>query len=691
MNVVIRTCFDQDESVWAQREALSLLATLTPQDAISVCTKRILRHETAPPEDIFVRSHAVGLLRDLATERERLEILERVIRGRDPSELVRMEVVRVLAASASLESDRVLLTLLRGGPSDRDPSPRVRAEAALQVRLKANRGPQHEEIAARALAWVIRNDPNILTRRVAMEEAEQLAKDRQERQRRYRVDETDHLLLEALDEVVRRDPDVRLKRIATEIRESIVVRTLAAYDWVETRIKRPLSAIDEYSTLRVPAREVAVPETLLGRILAHFTRRDFGVTLERTRTAYLLRKGDRFRRKLWRVLHEMRNPDAAKRSAHQHTKGRSLRGHLRVPPGQLAELVETKVPGERLYLPHEQSWRRFLPTVDDYMSTFSWLPWRREHVVRVFSSEGVTEIRDPRSWFRAAKEHLRMSWAYRELVQLRNREGKREGERARYVAELRYQYGLLTSFAPATYQFAGKTYPLLDPTLNEHFKSAVTFTMEGEVDPFNPNTASVSAPLDADFAPFDEDVRDPEATEDGEGEERDDSREGVDELLRPLQPAGVLDRPNPEGPADLDTSNENLFSGSFASGAETDLLGIGPDISPGDSDSDRTGSFGSPPLRVTAAGSETVTKGPDPDETLVGGQEHLPPDAPPPDVGDWGDETSEMTASVAVWRPMSDGSSEPVHDLQSNKTGAMDLTASDAVIDDQLAATSDES
>ncbi len=543
-NFLVRCCLDQDENVWIQRGALELLCELSPREGRRVLERRLLATDPMRRDDFWVRGFAVALLPRVASESHWIETVRRLLRRPEPSEYVRLQVVRTLAAARGAEAERCLLEMARGEGARRDPSPRVRAEIAAEWRRKANRDPTREEVAARLLALLIRRDEAFLVRRVALEEAEALAAARQRRARKYKVDRIDHILLDAMDEVARSDPDIALRRLAEEAREAIVVRNLPAFDWVEGRIAAPLAELDEHSELRVPRRDFAVPEDLLGRILAYFTRDDFGLVVERRRDEYVIRKGDRIRMRLWRVLHELRNPDTAKRQAFRHTTGRVFRGELRIHSGILAELIETKVPGERLWHESEMSWRRFLPLVDDYLSLFSWLPWRRQRTAKIYSSQGVTEIRDTNGFWRGLLRYLKMSWNYARLAGQRNAHERNKvfSDRSRFVRIMREEYGIETRFRPAEYQFEGRTYQLDDPSLEAHFRY-------GAPRPAQPASAQAPAAVEGDSTPLaapDNPEETPVVAVGFEGEKAaqgaldstpaaKDAVESIDSLLRPLE------------------------------------------------------------------------------------------------------------------------------------------------------------
>src|SRR5207253_4718481 len=78
-------------------------------------------------------------------------------------------------------------------------------------------------------------------------------------------------------------------------------------------------------------------DELIARVLADLTRRDWGVSASRRGDRLRVWRGDRFRRRLWRVLAELRMPLPNKRQAWVHTVGRVYPGELRAHPGLLEE------------------------------------------------------------------------------------------------------------------------------------------------------------------------------------------------------------------------------------------------------------------------------------------------------------------------------------------------------------------
>ena len=155
---------------------------------------------------------------------------------------------------------------------------------------------------------------------------------------------------------------------------------------------------------------------LAGRVLAVLARRDFGLSLERGGLGGLrLRRGERFGIRLWRVLHEYRNPSTDKRQAFRHTIGRVNAGRLQAPSGVLAELSQTKVPGEPVFIEAVQGWRNYLPLLDLVIAAA-----QERTPVEIYSPEGVTTVATPRSRFARWRTRMRLHREFARIAELRN-------------------------------------------------------------------------------------------------------------------------------------------------------------------------------------------------------------------------------------------------------------------------------
>ena len=203
------------------------------------------------------------------------------------------------------------------------------------------------------------------------------------------------------------------------------------------------------SKLPAPVAEQLRDESTIGRVLADISRTEQGLVLKLGRRSIKLWRGDRWQRRLWRIVHELRHPAPNKRQSFLHTTGRVYRGEVRAHPGRLDEQTATTVPGERVYVDAEGSWGRHLPTVDDLLD----LPFWRARPAYICSSYGITKLSPPRSFYRRLYNRLAMSWRYPALVALRQSSigAEEPQQRVLYLKSVRERFGVEITFAPYEY------------------------------------------------------------------------------------------------------------------------------------------------------------------------------------------------------------------------------------------------
>lgn len=237
---------------------------------------------------------------------------------------------------------------------------------------------------------------------------------------------------------------------------SIAVRRWAAQAderlWCQSdpAARQLLARLGAWLQDRKPGRYEPVPKNLLsgfdpevtGRVMSVLAQDDFGLDLAQGRRSRLMR-GHRFGMRLWRVWYEFRHPSPDKRQAFRHTVGRIFSGNLRAPSGILAELAETKVPGEPLFLSGESGWRPYLPLLDDVISTLD-APGGQ---VRLYSSEGVTQVVAPRRLFVRLKSRWLLAARFAQLARLRNWQENSQAAPSGYVHALR-EMGFEVNFKP---------------------------------------------------------------------------------------------------------------------------------------------------------------------------------------------------------------------------------------------------
>src|SRR5690606_8285171 len=139
------------------------------------------------------------------------------------------------------------------------------------------------------------------------------------------------------------------------------------------------------------------------------------LTARRTAVGYIVVRGERRRRRFWRILHELRNIAPDKRSGYVHTRARVTEGSLVVPPNLLGEVTPTPVPGERRYVQQVGGWGPFLVRVDDLLAACA---FRKVH--RVATTAGVVSISPPAGWRARTRAWWALSTRYEHYADMRD-------------------------------------------------------------------------------------------------------------------------------------------------------------------------------------------------------------------------------------------------------------------------------
>ncbi|WP_338848905.1 hypothetical protein V8J88_08175 [Massilia sp. W12] len=217
----------------------------------------------------------------------------------------------------------------------------------------------------------------------------------------------------------------------------------------------------------LPAHFGELSAARLARMLALLTRQDFGLSLEKTASGWRLWRGERFAFRLWRWLHEMRHPSPDKRQAFRHTVGRVFKGELRIPSPILAEMSETKVPGEPLQIDSEGGWRPYLPLADELLSLLD--QDAASEALRIVSSEGVTELRPPRGAWARIKARLWLSRNFATIARLRNWREDSQASPNSYLQQIR-ALGFSVKFH--AHRYAKNWQWRIDPAVSRFFAFA---------------------------------------------------------------------------------------------------------------------------------------------------------------------------------------------------------------------------
>lgn len=406
-----RAALDETEEVWTQCAAFDALLAISPQSVPSSFMRRLaVKPATLSPQlrdnEIFVRRHMVQMVCSQVGREPKFSPLLAQL-ANDPEGAVRQRFAEFLHLLPR-ENAGALLTRLR---TDRDPQVRaaIFADPARLVGVVAPTDYAHHILRV----FTFEQDEFVL--RVALDAACALAAALPGDEGRA---ELVAQLRSGIAGLYQRGISARVLRWAGEARERLWLICDTEAQEIAAHLRDATQGLKEVRSRRVAdLRETLKgnPE-LVGRVMAVLAQNDFGLAL-RPGLLPRVQRGEYFRPRLWRILFEWRNSSTDKRQAFRHTIGRHYYGPLIAPSARMSELAPTKVPGEPLFEGNEGGWRNHLPLLDTVLSALD-----RGGVTQIFTSEGVTRIAAPESFFRRAWLFLKISRDFAGLAALRNRE-----------------------------------------------------------------------------------------------------------------------------------------------------------------------------------------------------------------------------------------------------------------------------
>lgn len=409
LQYIYRSAMEPGQQVWIQCEALRLLQSLSLDSLETALEKRL--GDPRGGDDLFLRRRALDILGQTLPLRP---VLARLLplAAADPSPFVRQGMATALGLAPIGEVLKFLPPLAL-----QDPEPAVRGATLLEIPALLQRSELVTELLE-LLAKVLLQERDAFVLRVACQVAASgqqalYAAGRSATAGAWR----DRLWL-VLAELHCGAAELPVRRWAAECREALWCSGDDAARELKERLLRHLQQHPAGQRRRLPARLLGTSEeATLGRVLSELSRSDYGFDLETGPFGRHLTRGPLFRIRLWRLLHELTHPSPDKRQAFSHTLGRVFRGRLRAPSTILAELAETKVPGEPLFMAEEGGWRPYLPLVDEVLSSLDQLG---APPVRFYTAEGVTELLPPSSLARRIAARTVLSRHFRRYARLRN-------------------------------------------------------------------------------------------------------------------------------------------------------------------------------------------------------------------------------------------------------------------------------
>jgi len=422
---IYRACVDYHENVWIQCEALNLLESFSIQSLPVVLKKRFT--EPGEGDDLFVRQQLVHLWgRNL----QRLPDLISVI-VKDPSPFVRQALAKTLVA-APVE---MVQTYLRQLVCE-DEVAAVRAGALLEI-LSLLARSELNAFLLQLLIDSLSNENDKFVLRVALK----LATDAPALLSEDSAIVWQQALLKKIEEIhCAADKPAAVRRWAAQAAERLWCEMAPETRALRRQLQDDLQTVKPAQVRRLAkkAKKASYDESTLARVLAVISQADFGYDVQSKKII----RGHRFGFRWWRLIHEFRHPSPDKRQAFPHTTGRHFSGQIRIPSGILCEVAETKVPGEPLLMESEAGWRPYLPLVDELIDG---LPQ-----VQIYSSEGITTVSAPKSWWRRRFSVWKLTWHFSHYAQLRNWQEKGQTPADTYIKALQ-KLGFTVKFQSHTY------------------------------------------------------------------------------------------------------------------------------------------------------------------------------------------------------------------------------------------------
>lgn len=467
LQYVYKTCLDKERHVWMRAEMMTLIAVTQPTQFLTIFRHVYTKESNA---DIFLKARMVeSLLRFVPLNITALRHALRAVRN-EQSEYVRQrfaETTKYLEPKIAL---RLGLRILQF-----DSSSKVKAQVLLTL-LRHDWSQQQLNSIIGSLVRILSKADNLFLLRATLHLLPQLLQHYLPRLEvsKENLAQIDH----QLTWLNHHHEDTRLRRWAAECREAVFFYTSTLTidaSQLQTIERLPMEAS---FTLKGKAGQRS---EAWYRQMAYVASKRFGFDVRAQGKKVKITSGFRFRTRLWRIIHEWRNPAADKRQNHNHIKGRVYYGLEQFNSRLVAEQSITKVPGEPVYINEEAGSRSYLPLVDQLLSCLD-QGWPTAPM-RIYSSEGVTDVMPPTSLFARLRARWKIQLHFAKFSRLRNwKEGDQFSPNAylKKVTELGFKVAI-RGYADNK----GKPYPV-EPRVKRFFPSvALPFSIPSMNDVYN--------------------------------------------------------------------------------------------------------------------------------------------------------------------------------------------------------------
>ncbi len=462
LHFIYRISLSQKVNTLLQNDAIKFLAYMKLSSFVSVANIRSL--DFSMDDNIFVRQKIAKLaLQNAHIDDSLIKLIKEIILY-DTSSYVRQGLVKKLNI---IKTEKLFFLKSYFLFQEKDKS--VRALCILQLLEDFEDKSYYEDF--RALIWeVFTKEEDFFVLKTTIYCIKKLV------EKTLLEEKVDENFMEDaifhLKEFIKSDANIALKRYASGVLEFVKIVSSPLLYKTYKDLKIFVSTINQGKSKDIPKEFLIIPKDDFYRILSIIALDDFSLELkENIFNGFTLYRGDRFERKIWRILHEYRNPSTDKRQAFLHTIGRAFDGTYYFPSAIMGEQAPTKVPGEPYFIPQEEGWRPYLPLMDHFTSILN-QPTLKINPYNIYSSEGITTIESPKSFFKRLKAQFILIKDFAKIAKLRNWQDNSSKKPSQYIDYMR-TLGFNITFNPyikednSTNRFFSLGIPFLSLTLEE--------------------------------------------------------------------------------------------------------------------------------------------------------------------------------------------------------------------------------
>lgn len=215
--------------------------------------------------------------------------------------------------------------------------------------------------------------------------------------------------VECLNNQLNQEPSIAVRRYITRTREQLV-----AFEHQNIMASLEQSLPHSNSTT---IERTELDEELLGRLLSRKAQQSEGFNVNKKKRHWQINNGYHSAFRIWRFIHEWRNPSSNKRQSFNHSVARKPSAFMHVPSCSVAEISATSVPGEPLFNGEEHSTRPHLPLPDFLLSVLS--QDEIKQAAKTYTPDGILCVTPPASLFKRLKTYIWLSLNFEQLDNLR--------------------------------------------------------------------------------------------------------------------------------------------------------------------------------------------------------------------------------------------------------------------------------